>query len=91
MDIFFDTSVVDYARALAYKSDCFNVKLQVTPLLRNPSHYLKDEKFCKDGITGNADEITKLTNIFFQAIELQIPLCSKAEEKEYLEKILLNK
>ncbi len=48
MDIIFDTSVIDYGRALAFKSSCFNVKLQVTPLLRNPSHYLKDEKFFKD-------------------------------------------
>ena len=89
MDIIFDTSVIDYGRALAFKSSCFNVKLQVTPLLRNPSHYLKDEKFFKDEMTGTTDELTTLENIFFQAVELQIPLCETTKEKEYLQKILL--
>lgn len=40
-------------------------------------------------MTGTADELTTLENIFFQAVELQIPLCETTKEKEYLQKILL--
>ncbi|MFV0625795.1 MAG: hypothetical protein ACK5N8_00415 [Alphaproteobacteria bacterium] len=91
MEIKFDNSVIDYGRALAFATGSCNVKLLITPLLRNPSKYINNERLQKEELSGNDKELTELENIFYQAVELQIPLCKTEDEKEYLKNLLLNK